>query len=57
MENNLRDAELKFMADLRNIIKETNRDPEAHCGNVGIREWRRSQNTRHLLPTDKTVVY
>ena len=36
MENNLRDAELKFMADLKTIIRETNRDRDLIATIIGL---------------------
>ena len=36
MENNLRDSEMKFMTDLRSLIKETNRDLDLIATIIGI---------------------
>ena len=57
MEENVRDAELKFMADLRTIIKETSRDRELIATMIAL-EKKRAKTTVHRKTTfDNTGNY
>ena len=48
-EDNVREAEMKFMADLRTIIKETNRDRELIATMIGLEKGDETKYPGHIL--------